>query len=189
LASEKRQAAARPQGLGEAALAYARSGVPVFPVWGPTEEGGCACPDGLDCSRAAKHPVGAFVPNGLKNATTDPQTIRAWWGRYPDANIGMPTGRRSGILVVDVDLDKGGFESLAALIHRYKEWPDTPTVRTGGGGLHFFFRYPADSEIRSDVGEKMGSGIDVRGERGYVLLPPSVHAKRRVYEWAGDANG
>jgi hypothetical protein len=130
-----------------------------------------------------------MTDEGFRDATTDPEVIRAWWTRHPTANIGMATGSGSGLLVIDVDLDKGGFESLAALIHRYKEWPDTPTVRTGGGGIHFYFRFPEDAEIRNDVGRKLGPGIDVRGEGGYVLLPPSVHAKRRAYEWAGDANG
>ena len=174
--------------LGDAALMYARSGVPVFPVWGPTEDGGCACPRGLDCSQPAKHPMGDLATRGFKDATTDLGVVRDWWTRRPKANIGMPTGRRTGLFVVDVDFDRGGFETLAALIHRHKEWPDPPTVRTGGGGLHFFFSYPTGVEIRNSTG-KLGPGIDVRGEGGYVLLPPSVHATRRVYEWAGDASG
>lgn len=172
--------------LGDAALSYARNGVPVFPVWSPTENGGCACPKGLDCPRPAKHPI---TSRGFKDATTDPDIVRVWWTRHPRANIGMPTGSESGLLVVDVDLDKGGFETLAALVHRHRELPETPTVRTGGGGLHLFFQYPADAEIRNDTGRKLGPGIDVRGEGGYVLLPPSVHATRRAYEWAGGQDG
>ena len=91
----------------EAALGYARHHWPVFPVWHPTEGGGCACPKGLDCPSPAKHPMGDLVPRGLKHATTDPDVIRAWWTRRPRANNGVPTGRRSGIVVVDIDLDKG----------------------------------------------------------------------------------
>lgn len=169
----------------EAALSYARQGRPVFPVWSPTEGGGCACPRGLDCPSPAKHPI---TTNGFKDATTDRARIITWWTEHPEANIGMPTGRRSGLFVVDVDIDRGGFETLAALIHRHKEWPDPPTVLTGGGGVHFFFRYPTGVEIRNSTG-KLGPGIDVRGEGGYVLLPPSVHATRRSYEWARDVNG
>ena len=175
--------------LLEAALGYARRGWPVFPVWHPTEDGGCACPKGLDCSSPAKHPMGDLVSKGLKNATTDPDVVRAWWTRRPRANIGMATGRRSGVLVVDIDLDKGGFETLAALIHRHEEWPEAPAVRTGGGGLHFFYQNPKGAEIRNDASRKLGPGIDVRGEGGYVLLPPSTHATRRVYEWEGGENG
>ena len=174
---------AREGEMLEAALGYARSGWPVFPVWHPTENGGCSCPSGLDCPSPAKHPMGDLVPRGLKHATTDPDIIRAWWTRRPQANIGMATGRRSGVVVIDVDLDKGGFETLAALIHQHEEWPVTPAVRTGGGGLHFFFCYPEGAKIRNDAGRKLGPGLDVRGEGGYVLLPPSTHATRRIYEW------
>jgi hypothetical protein len=133
--------------------------------------------------------MGDLVPRGLKHATTDPDVIRAWWTRRPRANIGMATGYRSGIVVVDIDLDKGGFETLTALIHRYGEWPTTPAVRTGGGGLHFFFRYPEGAGIRNDAGKRLGPGLDVRGEGGYVLLPPSTHATRRLYEWEGGEDG
>lgn len=101
----------------------------------------------------------------------------------------MATGSRSGVVVVDVDFDKGGFETLTALIYQHEEWPVTPAVRTGGGGLHFFFRHPEGAEIRNDAGKKFGPGIDVRGEGGYVLLPPSTHATRRVYEWEGGEDG
>ena len=170
----------------EAALEYAGRGWPVFPTWGAIEEGGCMCPKGLDCTRAAKHPM---TTKGFKDATTDQETIRDWWTRWPRANIGMPTGRRSGLLVVDVDSGKNGFENLAALIHCYGEWPDTPTVWTGGDGLHLFFQYPTDTEIRNDEGRKLGAGIDVRGEGGYVLLPPSVHATRRAYAWVEGEHG
>ena len=166
----------------EAALGYAKRGWPVFPVWNPTEDGGCGCRKGLDCPRPAKHPMGDLVSSGLKSATTDPEIVRGWWTKRPGANIGLPTGRRSGVLVVDVDINECGFETLTALIHRYKEWPSTPSVRTGGGGMHFFFAYPSDVEIRNSA-RKLGPGVDVRGEGGYVLLPPSVHATRRLYEW------
>ena len=172
--------------LGDAALIYARNDIPVFPVWNPTEDGGCACPRGLDCPHPGKHPI---TRRGFKDASTDPDIVRMWWTRHPRANIGMATGSESGLLVIDVDSGKEGFENLAALIHCYGEWPQTPTVRTGGEGMHFYFRYPDNAEIRNDVGKKLGPGIDVRGEGGYVLLPPSVHATRRVYEWVEDESG
>ncbi len=166
--------------LLDAALDYAARGWPVFPVWGAREDGGCYCPEGLDCPDAAKHPI---YSGGFERATTDAEVLAAYWTRYPKANIGMPTGRRSGVLVVDVDMKHGGFETLAALIHKYGEWPRTTAVRTGGGGMHFFFEYPQGGvEIRNSAG-KLGPGLDVRGEGGYVLLPPSVHATRRCYEW------
>jgi putative DNA primase/helicase len=173
--------------LMEAALHYARNEVPVFPVWNPTENGGCACSEGLDCSRAAKHPIGPLVPHGLRDATKDPERVREWWTSYPEANIGMPTGAWSGVVVLDVDPENGGFESFMALVRRYGILPKTRVAHTGGGGLHFYFEWPG-FYTRSSAG-KMGPGLDFRGDGGYVLLPPSVHAKNRTYAWQGAWDG
>jgi putative DNA primase/helicase len=165
----------------EAALHYAHNDIPIFPVWNPTENGGCACPKGLDCSRPAKHPIGFLAPHGLHDATPDPDQIREWWGQYPMANIGMPTGKWTGVVVLDVDPEKGGFDSLQALIRRHGVLPWTRVAHTGGGGLHFYFEHPG-IYTRSSAG-KIGRGLDFRGDGGYVLLPPSVHAKNRTYAW------
>jgi hypothetical protein len=80
----------------EAAVHYARYAIPIFPVWNPTEHGGCACPKGIDCSQPAKHPIGFLAPHGLQDATTDLDQIQEWWEQYPEANIGMPTGAWTG---------------------------------------------------------------------------------------------
>lgn len=170
--------------LGSAAAEYARMGLLVFPVWNPTEDGGCACPKGMDCSNPGKHPMGDLVPRGLKDATSDLETIKAWWSRRPRANIGTPTGRAAGMVVLDVDPDKGGFKTLSALIRRHSPLPETPTVHTGGGGLHFYLRHPG-GRVSNSAG-KLGPGLDIRGDGGYVLLPPSVHATSRSYAWQGD---
>jgi hypothetical protein len=132
-----------------AALTYARRGIPVFP-----------------CQPGGKAPL---TRRGYKDASTDPETIRQWWTRWPAANIGVPTGERSGILALDVDLDKGGFESLDALT---SSLPDTYTVRTGRGGAHFYFRYPPGSGIGLSSGD-LPPGLDIRGEGGHVVVPPS----------------
>jgi hypothetical protein len=168
--------------LGEAAVHYARNDIPIFPVWNPTENGGCACSEGLDCSRAAKHPIGFLVPQGLRDASTDPDQIREWWGQYPEANIGMPTGAWTGVVVLDVDSEKGGFESFLALVRRHGVLPWTRVLHTGGG-LALYFEHPG-IHTRSSVG-KMGPGLDFHGDGGSVLLPPSVHAKSRTYAWQG----
>jgi hypothetical protein len=164
--------------LMEAALRYARYGIPIFPVWNPTENGGCACPKGLDCSHPAKHPIGPLVPHGLHDATTDLDQIREWWGQCPEANIGMPTGAWSGVVVLDVDPENGGFESFSALVRRYDVLPWTRVVHTGGE-LAFYFEHPG-IHTRSSVG-KMGPGLDFHGDGGSVLLPPSVHSNNRTY--------
>src|SRR5438445_6925513 len=74
----------------DAALEYAGRGIPVFPVWGVVGRR-CLC-GRTDCDRPGKHPIGRLVLNGVKNATTDDVTIRAWWREEPKANIGTPTG-------------------------------------------------------------------------------------------------
>jgi hypothetical protein len=168
--------------LTEAAVHYARHNIPVFPVWNPTENGGCACPKSLDCSRPAKHPVGPLASHGLQEATTDLDRIRRWWGQYPEANIGMPTGAWTGVVVLEADPEQGGFQSLLALVRRYGVLPQTRVVHTGGE-LHFYFEHPG-FYTRNSAG-KLGPGLDFRGDGDFVLLPPSVHATSRTYVGQG----
>ena len=80
-----------------------------------------------------------------------------------------------------LDPDKGGFHSLLDLMERYGILPETSVVHTGGGGLHFYFEHPGFHTPNS-VSE-LGPGLDLRGDGGYVLLPPSVHATSRIYSW------
>jgi hypothetical protein len=94
----------------------------------------------------------------------------------------MPTGEWTGVVVLDVDIEKGGFDSLQALIRRHGVLPWTRVVHTGDG-LAFYFAHPG-IYTRSSVG-KMGPGLDFHGDGGSVLLPPSVHAKNRTYAWQG----
>lgn len=132
-----------------------------------------------ECSSPGKHPR---VRNGLNAATTDEKEVRRWWDRWPHANVGIKTGGESGLVVVDVDPGHGGAESLHRLVEaRGRFFDDTRTVRTGGGGWHFYFRHPGEL-VRNDTGRRLGPGIDVRGDGGYVLAPPSVHRTGNRYE-------
>jgi hypothetical protein len=106
-----------------------------------------------------------------ENATTDEETIKRWWLQWPDANIGIATGAENGIIVLDVD-DRGALEGL--------EIPETVTAKTGRGGLHFYFKHPG-GQIKNVVGLK--PGMDLRGDRGCVVAPPSVHHSGRPYVW------
>ena len=115
-------------------------------------------------------------PNGSRGASRDVGVIRQWWTTWPDANVGIATGAASGLAVLDVDQRHGGAIALEAL----PALPDTPTVLTGGG-LHYYFVWPA-SGVRNSAGA-LGAGLDVRGEGGYVVAPPSIHASGRVYTW------
>jgi bifunctional DNA primase/polymerase-like protein len=146
--------------LLKAALAYARRGVPVFP-----------------CEPGGKAPL---TYSGFWDATTDAHRIEAWWDRWPYANVGVPTGERSGLLVLDVDPRDGGPESLVALERINGLLPETAKARTGGGGMHVFFRYPPGETVRNSAG-RLGPGLDVRGEGGYVVVPPS--RTQSTYQW------
>lgn len=165
----------------DAALWYAERGLPVFPVHYIGEDGVCSCggPEKNPKCKPAKHPIPI---DGHKDATTDRDVVRRWWIKHPEANIGMPTGRRSGILVLDGDGEKG-VRTLEE--SGYSE--DAPKVRTGSGGTHVYASYPEEEEIRNSAG-KIAPGLDVRSEGGYVLLPPSRNANG-PYEWERELDG
>ncbi|MDP9477267.1 MAG: DUF3987 domain-containing protein, partial [Actinomycetota bacterium] len=167
--------------LKDAALASAAKGIPLFPVWGVGADGVCECPRGAGCKTPGKHPV---HEGGHHNATTDPEQIHRWWDANPNANIGSPTGRETGLLVIDVDAKTAG--ALDEL-ERLGLPADAPRVRTGGGGFHVYLAYPDDYEVKS--GSKNLRGVlDTRGKGGYVLLPPSRNVSGS-YEWVRERNG
>lgn len=115
-------------------------------------------------------------------ATTEENMLVGWWDTNPAANIGIACGKRSGIIVLDVDKDHDGYDSLQLLIEKYGKLPDTPVSKTGTGGEHIFFKHPG-IEIRNSAG-KLGKGLDIRGDGGYVVAPPSTHPNGNHYEWA-----
>jgi hypothetical protein len=161
-----------------AALRHARRGRRVFPLWWPvwSAEGSpvqCACGDSR-CHAIGKHPI---TEHGFKDATTERLQIRRWWEQWPRANIGIPTGAGT-FDVLDVDPDKGGDVTLAALEHAHGPLPETPETLTGGGGRHLAF---LASGLRNSAGT-LGPGLDIRGDGGYIVAPPSVHASGRRYE-------
>src|SRR5258705_6866824 len=107
----------------DAALAYARHGIPVLPVHAPAPGGGCSC-GRASCDRPGKHPR---LPHGLTEASTDPRLVEMWWARWPDANIGLRTG---GLMdVADVDSAEG-WHGLRHLLGG--AMPAGPPVRPGG---------------------------------------------------------
>jgi len=122
--------------------------------------------------------------HGFKDATTDPKVIWQMWERYRDVPcLGVPTGEASGLLVLDVDVDDGkqGEESFAHLEETYEPLPPTRKVRTGGGGIQYLFRYPQGYGRIGNLTNLL-PGIDVRGEGGYIIVPPSVSHKG-PYTW------
>ncbi len=120
--------------LAGLALEYARHWLVLVLAW-ITNEGDCGCYLGPDCHRPGKHP---FHQRRPLQRHPDTATISGWWERWPQANIGIRTGRESGLLVLDVDPRNGGSESLKKLLSLYGELPDTLVCATGGGGWHFY---------------------------------------------------
>lgn len=173
--------------LARSALWFAQKGWPVFPVWMPFRMGNawaCACKDKQRCERPAKHPVASLVPKGLRDASTNEKEVRKWWvGQMPLANIGLRCGDEAGVWVLDIDVDKGGFDSLAQLEREVGGLPRTLTAETGSGGLHLYFRHPGRQVVTRNNQKNLGAGLDVRGDGGYVLTPPSRHISGRNYRW------
>ncbi len=136
----------------EAAAAHAAVGIPVFP-----------------CVPGGKRPL---TTRGFHDATTNPERVAAWWRRTPEANIGVPTGAASGMVVVDVDVHVTGngfaaFEQAGAkgLVGGWRH-----LVRTPSGGLHAY--YPAGS-VEQRSWQAPRRHIDFRGDGGYIVVPPS----------------
>lgn len=157
-------AAAGALDLGDAALAYARAGVAVFP-----------------CAPDAKRPL---TPHGLLDATTDGDQIAEWWRRWPEANVGLPTGEMADVVDVDHRPTGSGFVALerAQAAGQVNGW--AAIVRTPSRGVHLY--YPTQPN-RSQRSWAEGSvHVDFRGTGGYVLVPPSqvvtTDGERRGYE-------
>ena len=150
----------------QAALTYASAGWGVLPV-------------------AGKQPL---TRHGVHDASIEQRQIMSWWRRWPDANVGIATGAISGLTVVDVDLDRGGRESLESLRTSGHRLPSTLRAETGGGGFHLYYRQPSGVAVPNTAGRLPNvagalPGIDLRGDGGYVVAAPSVHATGRRYRW------
>lgn len=117
-----------------------------------------------------------------QHRAAEPETIEGWYDRWPDANVGVVTGAISGLVVIDVDPKHGGEESLDELRASHGPLPFTPEVRTGGGGRHLYFFHPGGA-VRNRVG--FAPGLDVRGDGGVIVAPPSVHPSGHLYQWVG----
>lgn len=176
------------------ALQYAALGWHVFPVHSIRKIKGerlCTCDD-AKCTQQGKHPYSKLAPNGLKNATTDEKQIRQWWEIAPHANIGIATGKASGIVVVDVDTNelkgKRGEVTLAALEEKHGELPETVAAITGSGGMHYVFAYPDGVKKLKSASDALGKDIDSRADGGYIVAAPSLHISGRRYHWEGSSD-
>ncbi len=139
------------------------------------QSGKCSCGKG-ECTSPAKHPR---IKGWQTDASTNPEQIRKWWQKWPNANIGIATGAESGLFVVDVD-GEAGRSSVQELIDEQDWQPDTLTATTGKGS-HLYFQHPG-FPVKTNAAQ-IGVGIDVRGEGGYVVAPSSLHANGSIYGW------
>ena len=171
------------ENLLECALTYAGKGWAVFPLHS-IRNGKCSCGKSK-CDSPGKHPK---IKGGFQNATTDAGQIRRWWAKWPDANIGIRTGKESGLFVLDLDHkedpEKDGIRSMARLSEKSGDLPMTPKIRTGSGGEHHYFKMPK-LEIGNSEG-KLAAGIDTRATGGYAVAPPSSHISGNDYKWLID---
>jgi hypothetical protein len=148
--------------LHTAALQLAERGLAVFP-----------------CQPRGKAPA---CDAGLHAATTDPERINRWWRASPDLNIGIATGAASRVFALDVD-GEDGEASLRKLEGEHSALPSTVEVITGKG-RHCYFR-SGEHRIDNSAGQ-LGTGLDIRGDGGYVIAPPSIHPSGRSYAWSVD---
>lgn len=126
----------------------------------------------------AKRPIVRWEP--FQHKLPSERQLRGWFTRWPDANLAVVTGEVSGLVVLDIDPRHGGKESLDALELRHGKLPATIESITGGGGRHIYFAHPGH-EMRNRVG--MMPGIDLRGDGGTIVLPPSIHPSGKRYRW------
>ena len=161
--------------LDSALLAGGRGWL-TFPVHSVGEDGTCSCRN-QDCAQTGKHPM---TPRGFKDATIDEATIRTWWRKHPNANIGIATGSQSGLLVLDIDPEHGGLTSLNEFEDENGLLPDGPQVQTGRRGFHIYFVHPGGN-VKSKIG--VIPGIDVRADGAYVVGSGSIHKSGRPYSW------
>lgn len=150
--------------LYEAAITYISQGFAVFPL-----------------QVKGKKPL---TTHGVKDASKDPAIVKGWWQTWPNANIGIATGQISGgLCVIDMDIDEEkGLDGWRSL----RDWQDGHGVispswlcKTGRGGFHYYFL--ADEPINNRVG--VIPGVDIRGDGGYIVAPPSVHPNGTPYTW------
>jgi hypothetical protein len=126
-----------------------------------------------------KRPLVAWLEFQQRRADAD--EIDAWYRRWPDANVGVVTGRISGLIVVDIDPRHQGLASLERLQQERGRLPPTVEAETGGGGRHLYFAHPGGVPVHNRAG--IQPGIDLRGDGGCAVVPPSVHPSGRCYRW------
>ncbi|HBH19107.1 MAG TPA: hypothetical protein DDX14_09285 [Cyanobacteria bacterium UBA9579] len=154
---------------------YIAHGYSLFPVHS-VKDSKCTCAN-KDCKSIGKH---SKTYNGLMNATNNIKTIKEMSNLWIDSNIGIATGRVSGIVVLDVDPRDDGDELLRVLTAQYQDLPRTVTALSGGGGLHYYFKYPESGIMSRNA---FRSGLDFKSDDDWIIAPQSIHKSGQTYKW------
>jgi hypothetical protein len=162
-----------PMSILLSAKKYARMGWDVFPA-----------PPGTKKSyKSQEHSGGAKW-----GKTRDIAQIEADWAQWPDANIGLPCGKESGFWVMEADTSEGhgvdGLQSIRDLVARHGDIPPTRMAESPSGSVHYYFKWVEGVEITNSVG-RIAPGIDVRGQGGMVIAPPSIR-HGQAYKWLNE---
>jgi hypothetical protein len=163
-----------PVSLCDHALKLAQQGTFIFPAPATGEKKGI-------------YP-GATTNRRRWGNTNDPATVRAYWLKHPDANIGLPTGKDNKIFVFEFDTPEGhevdGATAVAELEAKHGKLPETLKSQSPSGSIHYYFNHPG-FYVKSSAGE-IAPGIDIKGDGGMVLAPPSNRPGKGEYRWLNE---
>ena len=165
------------------ALRCAEAGLRMVPLYEVDDSLVCACRHGAACEdkQRGKHPR---ILEWQKHASAELDCVRRWWTKWPRAGLGVATGAKSNVWVLDLD----GDGALAWYKSKCREHGLTKTrgAKTGRG-RHLWWRWPDDAEVTiRNTQKQIAPGVDVRGEGGYVVVPPTMHRSGVRYEWLSD---
>jgi DNA-binding transcriptional ArsR family regulator len=165
-----------------AALSRAEERWELYPIHPVDDQGVCTCSKGRGCESPGKHPM---TPNGIHDASSDPERIKEMFARRPGANVGLRTGRSSKTAVLDTDPRHGGWQSLERLQAEHGPLPSTRLHATGGGGYHHVFAFPEGVEWVPS--RTLARGVELKADGVGVVLPPSKHESGGEYRVLVDA--
>lgn len=164
------------------AIGYCKRGWSIIPIH-EVIKGICTC-NSKDCRDPGKHPRVKWKE--YQDRVPTEEEICKWWKKWPDSNIGLITGKVSGVIALDIDKKGGGEDTIQEMGLVIL---DTLTSKTGGGGWHYIFSHPQFDcrNFAGQRGETVLSGIDFRGDGGFIVLPPSMHQSGNRYSWVRES--
>ena len=172
---------------------YLKKGFTIVPLFG-IKDNICTCRRGAQCSNSGKHPIPNRNGKFLIKTEADWAKMRNSRNKHHNPNIAFATGNDFNIIVIDLDVkpEQGidGIESFYKMVENFAPGytvPSTPTAKSGGSGKHIYFALPPSGvAIKSGVnifGHLGFPGIDIRGEGGLIVAPPSTHHSGNPYSW------